>query len=293
VRARKELREHCGGIAAFFDLDGTLMVGPSLERRFFRMLRYRREIPVMSYFFWLWEALRLAPRGVLAMLQANKMYLRGTQGFLAHGQVDDVFSVGHQRQASVPRWRNPRLPIPLFFGEAIKQAAWHGKKGHEIVFLSGTLEPLAGEVAQAMEAVLAEQGIFSVIRVCATRLEEVDGRWTGRILGEAMFGEAKARAARRMAAELKLDLTQCHAYGDSLSDQWLLAAVGRPVAVNPSKELARIAWRRGWPVLNWEGEENPIQRRPGRVRDRRQLPRVIAWRCAVRTERSGTAGWNE
>src|SRR5437879_6068329 len=46
-------------IAAFFDLDGTLMPLPSLERRFFRMLRKRHEIPLKNYFLWLGEALRV------------------------------------------------------------------------------------------------------------------------------------------------------------------------------------------------------------------------------------------
>src|SRR5947208_13652124 len=49
-------------IAAFFDLDGTLMPLPSLERRFFRMLRKRHEIPLKNYFLWLGEALQLLPR---------------------------------------------------------------------------------------------------------------------------------------------------------------------------------------------------------------------------------------
>ena len=37
-------------------------------------------------------------------------------------------------------------------------------------------------------------------------VEQHDGRWTGRILGEAMFAEAKARAIRRVVAEEDLDL---------------------------------------------------------------------------------------
>jgi HAD superfamily phosphoserine phosphatase-like hydrolase len=269
VRAPVEEAEVAGrtaSAAAFFDLDGTLLARPSLERRFFRVLRYRKEIPFESYFLWLREAVRLLPRGILAILQANKMYLRGVQGFLEPGWGDDTLSVwrkvDHLTPAPAPRRRNPRLPVPVFFEEAIKRVAWHRKQGHAIVLLSGTLQPLAEEVARAMEAALAGQGIKSAIRVCATRLEEVDGRWTGRILGEAMFGEAKVRAARGIAAELRLDLAECYGYGDSMSDQWLLVAVGRPVAVNPTKDLARLAWTRRWPVLNWDGKENLTHRRP-------------------------------
>jgi phosphoserine phosphatase len=125
--------------------------------------------------------------------------------------------------------------------------------------LSGTLVPLAREAAGALEAKLADRGIAVTIRVIATRLEERDGRWTGRILGEAMFGQAKARAAKRLAEDRGLNLRRCYAYGDSLNDRWLMEAVGRPVAVNPSKDLASIARTLGWPILNWK--ENITQRR--------------------------------
>jgi phosphoserine phosphatase len=113
----------------------------------------------------------------------------------------------------------------------------------------------------------------------------MDGRWTGRILGEAMFGKEKLRIVLRMAARMKLDLAQCYAYADSSSDRWLLAAVGRPSAVNPSKDLARLARTRRWPVLNWEGKENLTPRHADRVgasagrrevAEKNQLPSVIA-----------------
>ena len=263
----KEVEEKSGGVAAFFDLDGTLVALPSLERRLFRALRYRREIRAKNYFLWLKEALRLMQRGINAIVQANKVYLRGLQIFDEYGEGDGVVSTwhkdGHQAggQASAPRRRNPRLPAPTFFAQAIERVAWHAKQIHEVVLVSGTLEPLARGAARAMEAELAARGIAVTIRVMATRLEEKDGKWTGKVLGEAMFGEAKARAAKRLAAEMRLDLGRCYAYGDSLNDRWLMTAVGRPAAVNPSKDLEGIARTHGWPVLNWEGEESSTQRR--------------------------------
>jgi len=228
--------------------------------------------------------MRLMPRGISAILQANKMYLRGVQIFDERGEGDrDVSSWhkdGHQAegQASAPPRRNPRLPVPAFFSQAIERVAWHAKQGHEIVLISGTLERLARGAARVMGAELAARGITVTIRVFATRLEEMDGRWTGRVLGEAMFGEGKARAAKRLAEEMRLDLERCYAYGDSLNDRWLMAAVGRPAAVNPSRDLADMARMHGWPVLNWQGKESPTQRRRGHgeVAEKREQPRMIA-----------------
>ena len=232
-----EVREESGEVAAFFDLDGTLMGLPSLEKRFFSMLRYRKLIGMRSYISWLMETVRLLPLGLNHVMHANKMYLRG---------------VSVHEGAS--------LDVPLFNAEAIERAAWHAERGHLLVMVSGTLEMLAAWAARELEAALGERGLTCTIRVCATRLEQKDERWTGRIVGKAMFGETKALAIRRVAAEEDLDLRRCFAYGDSSSDLWMLESAGKPAAVNPSNDLVRIARRNHWPVLRWGEQKNFAQR---------------------------------
>src|SRR4029077_4818016 len=56
VKEAEELKEKNARVAAFFDLDGTLTPGPSLEKRFFRRLRYRKLIGRANYLRWIWEA---------------------------------------------------------------------------------------------------------------------------------------------------------------------------------------------------------------------------------------------
>src|SRR5713101_1130801 len=66
--------------AAFFDIDGTLLAEPSLERRFFWELLRRKKIPARNYLAWLAETIRLGlhdPRQLRAVAQTNKRYLRG------------------------------------------------------------------------------------------------------------------------------------------------------------------------------------------------------------------------
>ena len=246
-------------VAAFFDLDGTLLSLPSLEQRFFRLLRYRREIPLTNYFLWLQETLKLVPRGIGRVMHANKVYLRGVQSFDQRGVENRTDSYEHDNnhswrrksegQVSLPPNCNPRRPVPHFFEEGVERVVWHAMQGHAIAIVSGTLEPLANAAARTLEAELAARGIAAGIRVFATKLEENHGRWTGRILGEAMFGKAKARAIFALDEEMSLDLSRSWAYGDSAQDRWMLAAVGNPVAANPTPKLARIARKQGWPVL--------------------------------------------
>ena len=253
-------------VAAFFDFDGTLMPLPSLERRFFRALRYRREIPLTNYFLWGRQALKLLPRGLSQVAHANKMYLRGVHGFVESGVENRTDSSAHKSghkgggQASVPPRRIPRWSVPQFFEDGMERLAWHQTQGHAIVIVSGTLEPLASAAARALETELAERGIVARIGVRATNLEESEGRWTGRILGEAMFGKAKARAVLALAEEMSLDLSQSWAYGDGAQDQWMLASVGNAAVVNPSTKLARIGRRRGWLAFHWGEKRNLTQR---------------------------------
>jgi HAD superfamily phosphoserine phosphatase-like hydrolase len=247
-------------VAAFFDLDGTLLPLPSVERRLFRVLRYHREIPMKNYFLWLREALKLVPRGIGCVMHANKMYLRGAHSFDQRGVENrtDSYEHGHswrrkasqgEGQVSLPPNCNPRWPVPHFFQEGVERVAWHAMQGHAIVIVSGTLEPLAIAAARTLEMELKARGIAAGIQVFATKLEESHGRWTGRILGEAIFGEAKARAIFALAEEMSLALSQSWAYGDSAQDRWMLESVGNPAAVNPTPKLARIAWKQGWPIL--------------------------------------------
>lgn len=255
-----------GRVAAFFDLDGTLVPLPSLERRFFRGLRHRCEVPLKNYLRWLREALKLLPCGFSTVTHANKMYLKGLQvsnGSGVENLTDSSAYKGGQTgegQASVPPRRIPRLPVPQFFEDGVERLAWHALQGHLLVMVSGTLEPLASAAAQALETKLAERGVIVRIRVRATNLEEGQGWWTGRILGEAMFGEAKARAVLALAEEMSLDLSQSWAYGDSVQDRWMLAAVGNAAVVNPTTKLARIGRKRGWPAFHWGEKRNSTQR---------------------------------
>jgi HAD superfamily phosphoserine phosphatase-like hydrolase len=214
-------------------------------------LRYRKAIPTKNYLLWLKEAARLLPRGINSMLQSNKMYLKGVQS-LGEGEA----SAPSHREAG----RHLRWPVPAFFQAAIQRVAWHAMQGHLIIIVSGALEPLARAATRALEAELACRGRAVRIRVYATRLEEIDGKWTGRILGEAMFGKAKARAIKKLAEEMHLDLERCRAYGDSVNDRWMLAEVGKPTVVNPSHELAEIAREQGWAGLRWNEARSQTQR---------------------------------
>lgn len=79
---------------------------------------------------------------------------------------------------------------------------------------------------------------------------EVDDseRYSGRLAGSVLHGEAKAGAVESHAAEAGIDLSESVAYSDTINDLPLLKLVGNAEVVNPDRKLRKVADERGWPV---------------------------------------------
>jgi putative phosphoserine phosphatase/1-acylglycerol-3-phosphate O-acyltransferase len=123
-----------------------------------------------------------------------------------------------------------------------QQVAWHQGQGHHVAIVSGATPYAVQPVAHAL-------GVGDAY--LATCLEVIDGHFTGRVLEPACYGPGKLHLARAYAAAHGLDLAQSYFYSDSHHDLPLLSAVGHPVAVNPSRKLARIAAMRGWTIWHF------------------------------------------
>jgi HAD superfamily hydrolase (TIGR01490 family) len=134
-----------------------------------------------------------------------------------------------------------KLIEPIIFEEALDLIEDHQDAGHEVVIVSSSGE----EVVRPIAALL---GVKSVI---ATRMHSEDGKYTGEIEYYA-FGQAKADAIIQFASENNIDLEKSFAYSDSMTDVPMLSCVGKAHAVNPDKELRRLAIEKGWKVLTFK-----------------------------------------
>jgi hypothetical protein len=92
-----------------------------------------------------------------------------------------------------------------------------------------------------------------------------DGRYTGRLTGPILHGDAKALAVEAYAAAHGVDLSVSSAYSDSINDLPLLELVGKPEAVNPDRRLRKVANERGWPVRELRGPLSHRRRTTGHV----------------------------
>jgi HAD superfamily hydrolase (TIGR01490 family) len=129
---------------------------------------------------------------------------------------------------------------PLVYREPLELAAMHASRGEEVLIVSGALQEIGDRVA-------SELGFAGAL---GSRAETNDGVYTGR-LERRLLGQAKADALVELAEARGLDLAASTAYSDSNSDLPFLEAVGSAVAVNPDRELRRIAEERGWPTRSF------------------------------------------
>jgi phosphoserine phosphatase len=75
----------------------------------------------------------------------------------------------------------------------------------------------------------------------ANELEVVDGKLTGRVVGDIIDRAGKATALRRFAAEYDIPLEQCVAVGDGANDIDMLTTAGLGVAFNAKPALREVA----------------------------------------------------
>jgi phosphoserine phosphatase len=75
----------------------------------------------------------------------------------------------------------------------------------------------------------------------ANELEIVDGKLTGRVLGDIVDRAGKAAALRRFAEQFEVPLAQCVAIGDGANDIDMLSTAGLGVAFNAKPALREVA----------------------------------------------------
>jgi HAD superfamily hydrolase (TIGR01490 family) len=228
--------------AAFFDLDKTIIAKSST-------LAFSREF----------QAGGLISRGaVLRSAYAQFVYLVGGAD---HDQMEKMrlfmsqlcagWDVQTVKEIVGDTLHN--IVDPLVYDEAVGLIEDHHLSGRDVIIVSTS----GSEVVEPIGEMLGAD------KVVATQMEVVDGKYTGGITFYA-YAENKATAVRELAEQRGYDLERSYAYSDSVTDVFMLEAVGHPYAVNPDKELRRIARDRGWPILVFD--------KPVALRSRVRLP---------------------
>ena len=226
--------------AAFFDLDRTLLRRSSalaLAGSFRdRGLLSRRHLARAALWQLLFVARGADAEGVRRVAEEGLAVLRGFRPEEMRSLVADAME--------------PVLK-PLVYAEPLHLVARHRERGEPVYIVSATLQ----EVVDGLAAELGfDGGIGTVCEVGA------DGAYTGHSV-RPLHGEGKAQAVRELAQHEDIDLARSTAYSDSHTDLPFLEVVGHPVAVNPDRDLRRVARDRGWETLEFSERAYPHARR--------------------------------
>jgi HAD superfamily hydrolase (TIGR01490 family) len=222
--------------AAFFDLDKTIIARSgslALSRTFMREGFIGRGTLLKSLYAQFVFQLMGADEDKMDRMRAEAAKL--TAGW----EVEKVRSV----VAEVLE----ELISPLMYAEALELIHDHRAAGRLVCIVSSSPEEIVEPLARMLH----------VDRWIATKPGITDGLYTGE-LDFYCYGPQKADAIRDLASDLGVDLEGSFSYSDSVTDLPMLEVVGHPIAVNPDRELRKVALDRGWQI---EWFRNPVQLR--------------------------------
>lgn len=216
--------------AAFFDLDNTILRGASifyLARELYRRDFFAaRDLARMT-----WMQARFITLG--EKIEHLQLIRDLALSFVAGHRVQEIVAIGEQ-----------------VYDEAIAGRVWPGTHalaqlhldaGQRVWLVTATPIEMADTIARRL-------GLSGALGTVA---EQVDGVYTGRLVGEPLHGAVKAEAVAALADREGLDVSRCSAYSDSANDIPLLELVGHPCAINPDARLRAHAKARGWRVRDY------------------------------------------
>jgi putative phosphoserine phosphatase/1-acylglycerol-3-phosphate O-acyltransferase len=214
-------------VGAFFDYDGTLIDGYSAAAYFTDRLK-RGDMGGRE----LLDTVQLVRKGDLSDAEFAEVIGKGILDW--SGLTEDEMRA---------MWRRlfAKKTGATLFPEAWKLVRAHQRKGHTVAIASSAtvyqVEPLAEE--------------YRIEHILCTRARVRNGKLTGGLLGQPMWGEGKAAGVKAFAKARGIDLRASFGYANGNEDIPFLRSVGHPHAVQPKQGLEQIARVDGWPILHW------------------------------------------
>ncbi len=202
---------------AIFDLDGTLLLGPSSEGRFFLYLVLNGVVSLKHIAFYLFNFL------LTWRLRQNKAFYRG----LEVERLDNLAKDFVERHLSKSLSR-----------EGLSKVREEKEKGRRTILLSGC-------PAFLLKHILRYTGCDEAIGL---KLEVKNGKFTGRYIPPYPFGRGKMLLVESMLC----DRTESSGYGNHISDKYFLSLLKEPYCVNPGPAFKSYCKKKKIPVLKWK-----------------------------------------
>ncbi|MEJ7832068.1 MAG: HAD-IB family hydrolase [Nocardioides sp.] len=220
-------------IAAFFDMDGTLLSSNVIETYLWLRLR---ELSGGERAAHLGKIAAKVPSLVQAERKERSAFLRTAYREYAGADLSTLDDIADRHLAD--------HVLSRLSPDAVRRIREHRRAGHRTVLITGAIRPLTRPL----------RPLFDHIEAAELSVDE-RGRCTGYLAASPLVGESRSAWMRAYAAQHGIDLAQSFGYADSHSDLPLLAAVGNPVAVRPDVPLFRHARRSHWTIVDWASPE--------------------------------------
>jgi HAD superfamily hydrolase (TIGR01490 family) len=215
-----------GEAIAFFDLDGTLVVGQTT----LLLVKFLRKAGIVTRGFVLATGLWFLGYKAGLLKVTEKSREQGASVFkgLSEAEVEGLMH----------RFTEEVL-VPRFHPAATAALAEHLSEGDRVVVISAALDPVVRGLCKRL----------GVEHCVGTPCEIREGRYSGRFTGPSPHAAEKVRVAEAYMQRWGVDAGDCWAYADHGTDLALLERVGHAVAVNPKPELREAAELAGWPIV--------------------------------------------
>jgi fatty acyl-CoA reductase len=217
------------GVAAFFDMDGTLLSSNVIETYLWVRLR---ELDGGERLAELGRIASKVPNLVQAERRQRSEFLRAIYREYEGARLADLDAVADEHLTD--------HILSRLSPDAVRRIREHRAAGHHTVLITGAIRPLTRALRPLFDHIEAADLAVDSRGVC-----------TGFLAASPLVGESRAAWMRSYAAEQGIDMKASYAYADSHSDLPLLEAVGNPVAVRPDVPLYRQARRSHWDVVDW------------------------------------------
>lgn len=210
---------------AFYDLDHTILednsathlVHEARKRRIMSGRRFRHAV-------WLSILYKLRIGDSTKMIIRMLSWLNGLRKDDIEQLCVDVFS---------------KHLVPKIRPEILETIDEHRSNGGGVVLLSSASEPICRQVFTHLK----------MDDLISSKLESVNGILTGKTQGKLVYGKEKEKRLVDYCIKHGYSQEDAFYYGDSYTDEYVMKAVGHPVAVDPDKKLLSIALKNDWTII--------------------------------------------
>ena len=211
-----------------FDVDGTLVKGQT-QKVFLKLLRSKNICKFLDYILIsLWF---IAYK--LSIIKDTNIIRK-----IAYSKLKD-FNVSKLDKIVSEEFH---IFENIIFNESYNLINKHKKLNHQLLLISASVEPIIKKLSNE----------FEIKEYLCTKLDVQNNKFTGDLLGEAVYGYNKYTKINEYLNNSKIHYNKIIYYADHISDLPIFEFVDIPICVNPDKKLKEIALNKKWEIIYFE-----------------------------------------